>query len=221
MLKFKRDKNRVVVDAYSMMITEIKEIWVSDRTRLKDIATEHLTYMHLIAQIDDEAPYFTSPVDDVEELVQRNIYRKKENPISTNMLAKIHACVTAYQEAYETAEIRAVKVFGNKIDQISKEVDKTKPEVIKYDTNSGGVGFASNIKIISDALKDQEELIMRKEALEQRIKKDKTKKINIMGDKIPSLLEKRIQNTTAAQREIIETEENNIDEPRKTTEAIE
>jgi hypothetical protein len=187
-MTFSRERNRVVVDAYALMIDEIRIIWQKDRTRIKDKATELISYVHLASQIDPEAPFFSSKEEEVKRLVIQNIWR---NAPPRN-LEQYDDTITAYQEVYETAGVRILKSFTVKIDEIKDLIDEQKPRIEEnFNEKSGATTFATNIKMITDAMKEINGLMDEQEKLEQRLKRQDLQAISTLGEKKPSRLEKR------------------------------
>jgi hypothetical protein len=185
---FSREKNRVTVDAYALMIDEIRAIWEKDRTRIKDKATELISYVHLSSQIDPEAPFFSSKEDEVKALVAQNIWR---NAPPRN-LEQYDDTITAYQDVYETAGVRILKSFTLKIDEIKDLIDDEKPKIEEnYNEKSGATTFATNIKIITSAMREINGLMDEQEKLEQRLKRQDLQAISTLGEKKPSRLEQR------------------------------
>ena len=187
-MTFSREKNRVVVDAYALMIDEIRVIWQRDRTRIKDKATELISYVHLAAQIDPEAPFFSSREDEVKGLVAQNLWRSSP----PRNLEQYDDTITAYQEVYETAGVRILKSFTLKIDEIKDLIDDEKPKIQEnYNEKSGSTTYATNIKIITSAMREINGLMDEQEKLEQRLKRQDLQAISTLGEKKPSRLEKR------------------------------
>lgn len=190
-MTFSREKNRVQVDAYGLMIDEIRAVWEKDRTRIKEKATALISYIHLSAQVDPEAPFFGAKSSEVKELSARNIWR---DDIPRN-IEQYDDTIVAYRKAYETADVRVLKTFSDKIDEIQELIGEQKPKITEnYNDKTGAVSFATNMKIITDAMKDINGLIDEKEKLEQRIKKELANQISTLGQKKPSRLERQQMN---------------------------
>lgn len=190
-MKFSREHNRVIVDAHGLMIAEIREVWNSDRARNREKATAIISYVHLAAQIDSEAPFFNAKDDEVKALASQNIWRN--NP--PRALENYDITIEAYQKAYETADVRIVKSFTRKIDQMKTLMDDTAPKIEEnIHPVSGATTFASNTKIITDIMGSIDVLMNEREKLEQRIKRQAQQGITTLGAKKPSRLEQRLIN---------------------------
>lgn len=187
-MTFSREKNRVEVDAYGLMIDEIRAIWEADRTRIKEKATALISYVHLAAQIDPEAPFFGAKEDEAKGLAAKNIWRDK----IPRTIDNYDVAIKAYIDAYETADVRVMKTYSKKIDELEEIISDTKPKIEEnINDKTGAVTFSTNIKIISDTMKDMNSLMDEKEKLEQRIKRQEMQNISTLGGKTPSRLEKR------------------------------
>ena len=60
LLKFIKTQYRVEVEPRSLMLAPFLDIWNNDQTETKDYANRFLTYIHIIAQIDPETPFYNS-----------------------------------------------------------------------------------------------------------------------------------------------------------------
>jgi len=187
MLNFNLQNGKVVLDAYTMMIAEIRQI-VEDFKDNPDEGIRVLTYIHIASRLDPKAPFFGAKEEEVKELASRNTWREN---IPEN-LSDYDDVITAYKKAYEGAESRVSIIFTDKIDQISKMIKDTIPEIVAYTTSSGSKGFATNTAIITKAMSDLDNLLDAKEKLQARMQKQVLKEGKIMGKKTPSRLEKRM-----------------------------
>lgn len=187
-MKFMRERNRVEVDAYSLMIDALKDIWDKDRSRTKEKAIEMLSYIHLSSQIDPEAPFFASAKHEVKQLAMRNIWRDKP----PKGIEKYDDAIEEYKKAYESPEVRIISTFNNKIDEIKILLDDTKPKLTEnYNDKTGVTTYASNIGIITKAMKEIDELMDEKEKLEQRVRRQSAMSIQTLGSKKPNRRERR------------------------------
>jgi hypothetical protein len=185
MLKFNLSKYRVEVDPTSLLLSRLREVWESDKTKTKEMATRLLSYVHLASQIDPDAPFAATPPTEVKQLVIANLWRGEEMP-SVRDLSWLDPTISDYRESYETPDRRAVRRFNAKIDQLSKLVEDTTPEIKPVAS-----GFKSNTSILTSLMKEIVPLMDARDALAQRIAKQAGRGANLMGSKKESLLEQQ------------------------------
>ena len=185
MLKFTIAEGKVIVDPLHASLDIVKKV----TNKYKTDAVAVLTYIHLMSRIDPSAPFFTAQQDELQELVKRQLFTdtqwKKLNK------KQLSAWVEEYKKMYEPPEVRAVNIFNEKIDQIQRLIKDTEPEIIVNTSTSGVTTFASNLKIITDTMKELETLLTAKEKLEAKIRKETTLG-KMRAGKTPSMLEKKM-----------------------------
>lgn len=188
MLTFNLSTHRVMVDAKSLMIRELNDIYYG--TEDKGYATDVLSYIHLVSQIDADAPYFSAREDEVTELVARDIWGKDYThkvDVST-----FDDCVAAYLTAFDKPEYRMLRVFNTKIDQFQTMLEDTKPEIEKsINMKTGTFTFASNTRAMTQVMKEINNLIDERDALLERIKQTQTKEAKVWGGRKQSILDKK------------------------------
>lgn len=184
MLHFNIQKGQVVLDAMSMTLKSVKEIY---KDYDPDVAIRVLTYIHVVSRMDPTAPFFSADVKEIHELSKRQFF--PEDEWATINWENVDKLADKYEKVYETPELRVVKIFNDKIDQIREMIKDTTPSIVGYITTSGSKGFSSNVPIITKAMQDLDSLLDAKEKLEARVRKQSAKAGKIMGGKAPSRLE--------------------------------
>ena len=151
------------------------------------------TYIHICARLDTKAPFFTAEESEIEELAKQN-YFDEEFPFPTddhraNIIAE---GLKAYKKAFEKAEVRILKLFDDKIDQIKDVIKDTSPQIVE-NTNptTGATTFSSNIDIITKSMEKIDGLMIAKSRLEAKIKNEAEGKGSIRGGKKASRLERK------------------------------
>jgi hypothetical protein len=143
MLKFDMVNRKVAIDPKSLLIEALRNIWENDKSKSKETATKQLSYVHLVSQIDETAPYFSASHDEVEALVKRDIFGNYEHAFSAEDQEIIDDAIDQYRKAYESEAHRVVRIFTMKIDQIRSLIENTAP-VITPSVSRGVVSYASN-----------------------------------------------------------------------------
>lgn len=184
MLEYQIVKGKVTVDAKSIQIKELFDIWDAHTT---DKATAYLTWIHLTARIDPEAPFYSADEQEIEELVTSQVFKKAP---ADKVFDQLRSARKAYLTAYEKPEVRMVNIYNDKIDALRKLIQSTEPQIEKYITNSGSIGFASNTKALTDLMEGVDKLVDTRDRLEAKIRKD-TQDKTIRGGKKLSLLEQK------------------------------
>lgn len=188
MLRFSQSTHRIMVDPVSLMIQELNDIYYG--TEDKGHATDVLSYIHLVSQIDPEAPYFASRKDEVVELAARDIwgtdYRTRIDP------SVFDDSIVAYLTAFDKPEVRIMRVFNHKIDQLQTMLEGTTP-IIEKSTNqkAGTFTYVSNTKFITQVMSDLTDLMDGRDALQARIQQTQQKENKIWGGRRQSFLDKK------------------------------
>lgn len=184
MLHFNIQKGRVVLDAMSLSLKSVQKVYEDYDP---DVAIRVLTYIHIVSRLDPSAPFFSADIKEIHELSARQMFSDEER--ETMSWEPIRKLALRYEKAFETPEVRVVKIFNDKIDQIREMIRDTEPTIVEYVTTSGSKGFSSNVPIITKAMQDLDNLLDAKEKLEARVRKQSAKAGRIMGGKSPSRLE--------------------------------
>ena len=188
MLHFDMQNQIAVVDATNViLIPELGRLYTKLNLALRD---KVFTYIHVVAQIDTKAPFFSADPEEIRDLALRN-YFNEEVPFPDRYANPIENALTAYIKAYETPEVRMVKIFNEKIDQLRKLIKDTTPEIVKVtNPNTGVVSFSSNVDILTKTMEKIDSLMATKERLEAKIRRESEGKGSFRGNKKPSRLER-------------------------------
>lgn len=186
---------QVLIDAqHLMLIPELKRI---NRMFKKDVRERIFTYIHVCARLDPKAPFFTADPNEIEALAQRNYFIEETDadgafPTDPKSIKLITDGLKAYVKAYESPEVRMVRIFNDKIDQIRKLVKDTNPEIVKTtNPTTGAVSFSSNVDILTKSMEKIDSLMATKERLEAKIRRESEGKGSVRGGKKPSRLERK------------------------------
>ena len=182
MLKFYRERVRVVVDPMSLTIEPLLKIWMGDKTELKEAAIKHLTYIHLVSQIDSDAPFSKVDPMDVGKLVKRELWGDFNYTIffdgidglSGSSEDLIDNMILQYQAAFETPEEASVRSYDRKIYEIRNLIDSTVIE-IKPSTSKGVTTYVTNFTIINKMMQDLTKIVKVRDELKAMILKQTTR----------------------------------------------
>lgn len=192
MLKYIFDKQRIIIDPLTIQIRSMKDIWENDTSKSKDTAFKFLTYIHLVSQIDEQAPYHTSAFDEVRPLVKKDIFGDYEFEFEESVNDMLEDAIDEYQKAFEPIEKRALRVFTMKIDQIRLTIEGTEPK-IKESNIRGVISFASNFPLLDKMMQGIGPLMDTRDEMEARMRKEKSQDSKVRGDKKLSLIEERLK----------------------------
>lgn len=215
MLKFTMEKHRVVVDPISLVLEPLREIWNADKSKTKEEAVKMLTYVHICAQIDENAPFAKADPTEVPSLVKRELYGDYTYKFKGKFDDKyMEDAIVKYQLAFDTPEQASVRAFDKKIYEINRLIDDTKIEIEKVAVR-GGVDYVSNFPILNKMMQDMTKINAAKESLKNSIMKQNSTGA-VRGQRQVSFLEKRraemhkanrIKSETAI-KDVINEEEN-------------
>lgn len=188
MLKFNLSTHRVMVDAKTLLIKELNDVYYA--TEDKGVATDILSYVHLVSQIDSDAPYFQAREDEVAELAATDIwghdYAKRVD------ISQWDNVVVAYLNGFDKPENRMLRGFNKKLDQLQTMLENVVPEIEKsINMKTGTFNFVSNTRAITQVMKEITVLMDTKEDLIERIKLVRTKDAKIWGNRKQSILDKQ------------------------------
>jgi len=188
MLKFTVADGKVKLDGIHANMQFVKQV----RRKYKgELGIRVLTFVHLAARIDQNAPFFTAAPDEIEELVMRQLFTEGER--AKLDVKQLWEWVEEYQKMYETPEARIVKIYNDKIDEMRQLIEDTEPEIVENIKSNGEKSYATNLKILTDLMKELGNLWEVKEKLEAKIRKQQVAGHGRAG-KTPSLLEKQMLN---------------------------
>lgn len=208
--------NRVIIDPVSLSLECLREIWMSDKSVTKATATNLLTYIHLVSQVDQDAPFAKVDPADVSAIVKRELFGKYEYEFTGKFDEEFmeNACMS-YQLAFDTPEMAAVRVYDKKIYELNRIIAETKIEV-KEVAVRGGKDFISNFPIINKMMQDMTKINAAREALRSAILKQQSSS-SVRGQKTVSYLEKRRAEMAKAGviKEPVVPQEEDMDEDEK------
>jgi hypothetical protein len=189
MLRFSMKNHRVVIDPVSLSLECLRQIWTADKSATKQTATDMLTYIHLVSQVDQDAPFAKVDPADVAALVKREIYGKYDYEFKGKLDEEFMAnAAMSYQVAFDTPEMAAVRVYDKKIYEINKVIADTNIQ-IKEVAIRGGKDFISNFPIINKMM-HMTKINAAREALRSSIIRQQST-LSVRGQKTVSYLEKR------------------------------
>lgn len=192
MMEFDMVNRKVRIKAKSIIIDALNRIWEADKTEEKEEATKYLTYVHLVSQIDPEAPYYRSAFDEVRILAKRDIWKNYDHTFEEGEEEILEEAIDQYRNAYESVGNRTVRIFDSKIDQIRNVIDDTMP-VITPSTVRGVTTYASNFPILNKMMQELTNLMDTKEALEARVNKKVSEDGTVRAGRSLSLVEKKLK----------------------------
>ena len=167
------------------MLASMRKIYEEDESTNKEDSTKYFTYIHLVSQIDPEAPYFRTPMRDTIRGAKKDCFGDADYMFEDE--EAVEAMVKEYQEAHSTPEWRIIKSFDLKINQLKDLLDDTEPEITQ---NEKTKAFASNIPIITKTMQDIEIVIITRDKLIAIAKKEQSAGGKVRADATPSLLER-------------------------------
>jgi len=189
MLHFDMKNGIAVIDATTVLL--VPEMLKAHK-RFKGLMRDKVfTYIHVCARLDPSAPFFTAEESELNELAKQN-YFNAEFPFPTipNELLLVEKALAAYKKAFEKAEVRILKLFDDKIDQIKNVIKDTEPQIVENtNPSTGAVTFSSNIDIITKSMEKIDGLLIAKARLEAKIRNEAEKEGSIRGGAKMSRLE--------------------------------
>lgn len=200
MMKFLRDKQRVAIDPLSLTLAPLMEIWRSDPSEDKADAIKLLTYIHLVSQIDQSAPYSKANPEEIEGLVKKEIWKAHDYELPAPYTDEVvEDIIFHYQIAYESADDASVRALDKKIYEIKKIIEETKVE-IRESVSRGAVTFVSNYPLISKMMQEVVKITKTRDELKALIIKQ-TSRDNMKGQKKLGFLDKRRREMASARSE--------------------
>lgn len=186
MIKFNIQNGKAVIDPITLTIKEFKDIWESDKSKTKELATNHLTYIYHMCDV--ESPFSDLEDEELMTLAARNSYGDVIT-MDSKTLDLIQAAIKIYTKLNESCESRLIPVFKRKLDSLRNIIDTTEIKIIENtNAQNGNVTFTTNTKIITTCMTDLEAIMAAKDKIEARLNKEKTDK-KIRGQKKPSGVE--------------------------------
>jgi hypothetical protein len=206
MLKFTMSNNRVSVDPVSLTLEPLRQIWMGDKSKIKEEATKLLTYIHIVSQIDEDAPFSKIDPSEVVPLAKKEIFGDYNYKFSGDFdEAFMEDALTSYQLAYETAEEAAVRAFDKKIHQMRQKIDKEEI-VIEETIVRGTKTFVTNFNILNKMMQDMTKIVKARDELKASIVRGNTRG-DTKGQRKLSYIEKRRRDMEKSKLEAPLTEE--------------
>ena len=177
-LKFTFEKERIVLDAKFFMIKEFVNIWKNDRSKGKKKAHKMLYFIFLLCDISDDNPLAYVDIHKRELEAKFKAFHDSEKKFTKKEERLLEAAIPMYIDLNMTIEERLLDVFDMKAEQLTKLLEDITPETVENEDN-GVVTFASNSKLITDALnklsvirKNRASIVasIRKEAINQKVR---------------------------------------------------
>jgi len=183
-----------VIDAITVLaIPEMLVVHKKFKGLMRD---KVFTYIHIVARLDPTAPFFSAEENEIEGLAKQNYFDEEfPYPADGHRMNIISEGLKAYKKGFEKAEVRILKLFDDKIDQIKTVIKDTDPKIVENTSNTGVITFSSNIDIITKSMEKIDGLMVAKSRLEAKIRNESEGKGSVRGGKRPSRLERKsIQN---------------------------
>lgn len=192
MMKWINNRGTIQVDAKTLFIEPLLRIYKDDKSSLKETANRYLAYIHLVSQVDFEAPYFKADYHDIRALVKKQLFADPDLEFPEEINNFLEATILEYQRAYEEAGARAARVFKKKIDNVIRKIDETDVQVTESVGRGGNVTYVSNFPILSKMMNEVGPLLDIQDNLELRVKKMNDKDVKVRGNKRQSILTKKL-----------------------------
>lgn len=210
-MEFDIVSGRIRVKPQTLMLAPLRTIYEADDSPTKDTANDALTYIHLCAQIDESAPFFGAREDEIRELAKMNVWYNRTCPFDLTLL---EPALEAYKKSKEVGEMRVLKMFSRKIDQLHDKIDVVTPQIVeKVDRHGNMTGFATNMGMITKVMSELNPLLDEKDKLVARMKKASEVEKSYRAGKKQNLLEKRLlqngQQQQGSSEQAVEGSENN------------
>lgn len=189
-MEFDIAHGRIRVKPQTLMLAKLRDVYEADDSPNKELATDVLTYLHIAAQVDENAPFFGAREDEIRELAKMNVWHGRDCPFD---LAMVEPALEEYKKSKEVGEMRILKIFNRKIDQIQDRIDKVEPQIIeKLGKEGQTIGFATNMGMITKVMAELNPLLDEKDKLVQRMKKQSEAEKTFRAGKKQNLLERRL-----------------------------
>ena len=192
LMKFTRRTRGVEVDPTTLMIASLLDIWNNDQSDIKGQANKYLAFVHLMSQLDFEAPFFNASEEELTPLCKNEIFRNPDFMFEEADKILVDNAILMYQKANEIPEERLYHDYIRKIDEIRNKIANTPVEIVRnVNSLSGAVTFASNGKIISDLMKELDNMVAIKDEMYNKLRNARVTDKKVKGQRNPSFLEKK------------------------------
>jgi seryl-tRNA synthetase len=153
----------------------------------KKRANQILLYIFLMCDRSDQNLLRDVEAVFKEEQCLSRAFNSASTKFSEDEQALIADAMTAYRIFNDTPEDRLLRSIDLKMEQLSTMLNSTTPEIQRNVSKDNSVSFSSNLKIITDAIKEISNLMATKEKVTANIMKLKLNKREKISK--PSLLE--------------------------------
>lgn len=190
MIRFIKGQRDVEIDAKSLILKPLRDIYYAQEDRTS--ATKILTYIHVVSQVDPDAPFYEVREDEIRELAARNIWGPDWKQEAEGGLGQYEQLIADYLNAYDKPERRGVRIYNNLLDQIDDLIVSTPPSISKsINVNTGTFSWQQNTKAITDLMKSKNSIVKERDELADRIKNSGQKNAKVRGEKALSFSEKK------------------------------
>lgn len=166
MLQFEIDKERVVLKADQLGIKEVADIWKGDKSPNKEKANKLLLYVYYSMDVD--SPFNDLPPDQRDETAFRNVYGP-QGSLSKKEQEQVQALKDRYEELNDNSSKRLLRTFSDRIDDMRKLLNDTKPEIERIEDDKGKVSYVHNTSIITKMMTELSKIIEQRDDLEDKI----------------------------------------------------
>lgn len=119
---------KIVISPECLAITPFKELWESDISKTKSLATNKIKYVWFYS--DYSSPYFQQPEEVRQKMIILDVIRDKDFKVTKD----IKDCIAKYKELSSTPAIRMVEsanILAGKMESYFKDVDLAAVDVKK------------------------------------------------------------------------------------------
>lgn len=184
MMIFDSISGKITVKPDTLLIPELREIYENDTSFDKAYANKLFVFIHLVSRIDPNAPLFEAKEEELEQLAVQYAFRENTE-LDDELREKIYHAVEAYLKAYEKIEVRLIKTFNKKIDQLESLINKTNPKITE-NISEKGTTYTSNVGILNKAMTELDSLMDTRDKLYARLMKDSSGNSKFRGGTKPS-----------------------------------
>lgn len=121
-------EDKIIITPECLVITPFEELWLSDKSKAKSVATNQLKYIWFYS--DYQSPYFQQPESIRSKMIIIDVIKDKDFKVTKEILA----CIVKYKELSSTPATRMVEaanILAGKMEAYFKDVDLTSVDVKK------------------------------------------------------------------------------------------
>ena len=190
---FDISKGKLTLKPEDIMLASFNKIYKKDRSTVKADSLKLFMYIHLVSQIDKNAPFNSADFNEVRALVKKEVYGDFNYKFVGNRLVDegtANEMIELYVKANETAARRLELSYNKKLDQFKNLLDTTIP-VINEDINekSGTTSFSSNSDIIMKISEGILKMIKARDVLSAIASGEEIKEGRVKANAAKSILE--------------------------------